>query len=56
MKEYVLKIGFDPATDEVIYVKEYIDGAKAILHIEDKEIELDDELSKHISGDTIGIT
>ena len=24
--------------------------------VEDKEIELDDELSKHISGDTIGIS
>ena len=56
MKEYVLKIGFDPATDEVIYVKEYIDGAKAILHIDDQEIDLDDELSKHNSGDTIGIS
>ena len=29
MKEYVLKIGFDPITEKVIYVKEYIEGAKA---------------------------
>ena len=56
MKEYVLKIGFDPLTDEILYIKEYIDGAKAILHIDNEDIELDDELSKHISGDTIGIT
>jgi hypothetical protein len=56
MKEYVLKIGFDPNTDKVVYVKEYIEGAKATLHVGDDEIELDDEIAKHISFDTMGIT
>jgi hypothetical protein len=56
MKVYVLKIGFDPLTDEIIFVKEYIDGAKAILHIDDQEIELDEEVSNYVLGDTIGIS
>ena len=57
MKVYVLKIAFDPLTEEIFYVKEYIDGAKAVLHIDDQEIELDDDLSKYIQNDsTIGIT
>ena len=56
MKEYVLKIGFDPNTDKVVYVKEYIAGARATLHVGDEEIELDDEIAKHISFDTMGIT
>ena len=55
MKEYVLKIGFNPLTDEVLYIKEYIDGAKAILHIDDVDIELDDEITKYISSEEIGI-
>ena len=56
MKEYVLKIGFDPITEKVIYVKEYIEGAKATLHVDDKEIELDDELCNYVVTDVIGIT
>ena len=56
MKEYVLKIGFDPITEEVIYVKEYIEGAKATLHINDKEIELDEEVANYIIMDEIGVT
>ena len=56
MKEYVLKIGFDPITEEVIYVKEYIEGSKATLHIDDKDIELDEELSSYVVSDVIGVT
>ena len=57
MKVYVLKIAFDPLTEEILYVKEYIDGAKAVLHIDDQEIELDDDVSQYIQNDsTIGIT
>ena len=56
MKEYVLKIGYDPITEEVIYVKEYIEGSKATLHIDNKEIELDDELANYVVKDEIGIT
>ena len=56
MKEYILKIGFDPVTEEVIYVKEYIEGAKATLHINDKEIELDEEVANYIIMDEIGVT
>ena len=56
MKEYVLKIGFDPVTEEVLYVKEYIDKCRATLQIDDEEIELDDEISDYIVGDIMGIT
>ena len=56
MKEYVLKIGFDPITEEVIYIKEYIDKSKATLQINDEDIELDDEISDYIVGDIMGIT
>ena len=56
MKEYVLKIGFDPITEQVIYVKEYIEGSKATLHIDDKDIELDDELASYVVSDVIGVT
>ena len=56
MKEYVLKIGFNPLTEEVLYVKEYIEGAKATLHIKDEEIELDEELADYVVSDVIGIT
>ena len=56
MKVYVLKIAFDPLTAEILYVKEYIDGAKAILHIDNKDIELDDEIANYVVRDEIGIT
>jgi hypothetical protein len=56
MKEYVLKIGYDPVTEKVLYVKEYIEGVTATLHVDDKEIELDEEIAEHISLDTVGIT
>ena len=56
MKEYVLKIGVDPVTEQVIYVKEYIEGAKATLHIDDEDIELDEELSSYVVSDIIGVT
>ncbi len=55
MKEYVLKIGYNPITEEIEYIKEYIEGAKATLHINDEEIELDDELSGYVVSDVIGI-
>lgn len=56
MKVYVLKIGYDPNTDEVEFVKEYIEGAKATLHINNKKIELDDEIGDLIVSDIMGIT
>jgi len=55
MKEYVLKIGFNPITEKIEYVKEYIEGAKATLHVDDREIELDEELSSYVDSDIIGI-
>ena len=55
MKEYVLKIKFDPNTDKVVSIQEYIDGAKAVLHINDIDIELDDEIAKHIDLNVMGI-
>ena len=55
MKEYVLKIGFNPITEEIEYIKEYIEGAKATLHVDDREIELDEELSSYVDSDIIGI-
>ena len=55
MKVYVLKIGFDPVTEEVEFIKEYIDQAKAVLHLDGEKIELDDELSDYVVSDIIGI-
>ena len=55
-KEYVLKIGYDPITEEVQYIKEYIENSKAILEIDDKRYELDDEIANYIVDDEIGIT
>lgn len=55
MKEYVLKIGFDPNTDEVVYIKEYIEGAKAVLHVDDEEIELDDDIATCLDSNVMGI-
>jgi|15BtaG_2_1085339.scaffolds.fasta_scaffold58135_1 hypothetical protein len=56
MKEYVLKIGFDPITEKVIYVEEYIDKSKATLHVNGEEIELEDAFADYIVGDIVGIT
>jgi hypothetical protein len=56
MKEYVLKIKYNPVTEEIVSVKEYIEGATAKLCVDDKEMELDDELSGYIVDDIIGIT
>ena len=56
MKEYVLKIKFDPRTDKVVSIQEYIDGDKAVLHVNEEDIELDDEIAQHIDLDTMGIT
>ena len=55
MKEYVLKIGFNPITEEILYVKEYIDKSKATLHIDDKDVELEEEVADYIVGDIIGL-
>ena len=55
MKVYVLKIGYNPASDEVEFVKEYIEGAKATLTVNDKEVELDEELGDLIVSDIMGI-
>ena len=55
MKIYVLKIGYNPKTDEVEFIKEYIEGAKATLHVNDQEIELDDELEELLVSDVMGI-
>ena len=54
-KKYVLEIRFDPVTDEVISLEEYIDNDTAKLIIEDNEIELDSEISNYIIGTAIGI-
>ena len=56
VKEYVLKIGYDPITEEVQYIKEYIENSTAILEIDDKKYELDDEIANYIVDDEIGIT
>tara|TARA_R100000234_G_scaffold30793_1_gene18068 strand:- start:1917 stop:2138 length:222 start_codon:yes stop_codon:yes gene_type:complete len=56
MKEYVLKIGFDPITEKVLYVEEYIDKSRATLRIDDEDIELEDEISDYIVGDVMGIS
>ena len=55
MKIYVLKIGYNPNTDEVEFVKEYIEGAKATLEVDGKEIELDEEIGDLIISDVMGI-
>ena len=55
MKVYVLKIGYNPTTDEVEYIKEYIEGAKATLEVDGKEIELDDEIGDLIVSDEMGL-
>ena len=56
MKIYILEIGYDSKSDEIKYIKEYIDNAKAVLHINNQDIELDDELSDFIETDIIGIS
>jgi hypothetical protein len=56
MKEYVLRIGYNPLTDEVEYIKEYIDNCKAVLHIDNETIELEDDLVDCIESDIVGIT
>ncbi len=56
MKVYKLEIGFNPKDDTIEYVKEYIDNATAVVHINDEEIELDEELSDYIETDTVGIS
>jgi hypothetical protein len=55
MKEYVLKIGFDPKTDKVIYIKEYMEGDRAILHVNEEEIELDDDIAECLDSDVMGV-
>ena len=55
-KEYVLKIGYDPITEEVQYIKEYIENSKAILQVDDKEYELDDEIDDYLLNGKLGIT
>ena len=55
MKEYVLKIGFDPVTEKIIYIKEYIEGARGVLQVNDEDIELDEEIADIIELDTIGL-
>ena len=56
IKEYVLKIGFDSSTEEVEYIKEYIDNCRAILEIDDEKFELDEEIVDCLESDIIGIS
>ena len=56
MRIYVLKIGYDPITEEVVFVKEYIDKAKATLHVDGKDVELDDEVAAYMTDDKMALT
>ena len=56
MKIYILEIGYDSKADEIKYIKEYIENSTAILEIDDKKYELDDEIANYIVDDEIGIT
>ena len=56
IKEYVLKIGYDPISEEVEYIKEYIENSKAVLQVDDKEYELDDEIADYLLNGKLGIT
>tara|TARA_R100000808_G_C2139625_1_gene147534 strand:+ start:891 stop:1073 length:183 start_codon:yes stop_codon:yes gene_type:complete len=56
VKEYVLKIGYDPISEEIKYIQEYIENSKATLTIDDKEYELEDELADYLLDGTMGIT
>jgi len=56
MKEYILKIKYDPINEEILSISEYIEGAKATLLLNDQEIELDEEFASYVVDDVIGIT
>ena len=56
MKIYKLEIGFNTKKDTIEYIKEYVDNATAVVHVNNEEIELDEDLSECIETNIVGIS
>ncbi len=55
IKEYVLRIRYDSDTEEVEFIKEYIEGNDCVFEIGDMYISVPEELSQYIESDILGL-
>ena len=57
VKEYVLKIAYDPDTEEIESISEAIEHESDVLYfqIEDKELKIPNKIAKLLESDILGI-
>ena len=55
MKTYVLKIRYNPDTEEVESIYEYLEQDEMSFEIGDETIEVSEEMAKYIDGSVLGL-
>jgi len=55
MKTYVLKIIYNPDTEEVESIYEYLEQDEMSFEIGDETIEVSEEMAKYIDGSVLGL-
>ena len=55
MKIYELKIIYNPDTDEVESIEEYVEDDTPVFEIHDMILEVPEELSKYLESDILGL-
>ena len=55
MKTYKLKIIYDPNTDEVESIEEYVEDDNPVFEVGDMILEVPEEMSKYLESDILGL-
>ena len=55
MKIYSLKIIYDPDTDEVESIEEYMESDNPVFNVGDDSFEIPDDICKYIESDILGL-
>tara|TARA_Y100001938_G_C7925908_1_gene346832 strand:- start:68 stop:241 length:174 start_codon:yes stop_codon:yes gene_type:complete len=54
-KIYSLKIVYDPDTDEVESIEEYMESDNPVFNVGDDSFEIPDDICKYIESDILGL-
>lgn len=55
MKTYKLKIIYNPNTDEVESIEEYIESDNPVFEVGDMMLEVPEEIMKYLESDILGL-
>ena len=55
MKTYKLKIIYDPNTDEVESIEEYVEDDTPVFEVGDMIFEVPEEMNKYLESDILGL-